>query len=107
MLAIVREVAGLSGGCVDENQIGCVNVFVVVRMRDDDGERSAIGRDLWIGDAKDFADPGEVEDFARRSGDGRTGRGCCCRWALTGNARIEDKGCRKKTGQKTFHGIAP
>ena len=71
MLAIVREEARLAGGGIDEDQVGCVDVFFVVRMRDDDDEGFSVWRDLWVGDAENLAHPCEIEDFARSGGDGQ------------------------------------
>ena len=71
MLAIVREIARLAGCSINQHEIGCVDVFVVVGMRDDYGERFAVGRNLRVGYAENLAYPGEIENFAGSGGDGQ------------------------------------
>ncbi len=105
MLAIVREVACLSVCGIDQHQIGCVDVFIVVRMRYDDCQRFTVRRDLWIGNAEDLADPGEIKNLARRGGDRQARRGCCSGRALAEEARVQHEEHSKNWRQKTLHGF--
>ena len=107
VLAIVGEVARFTGGDVDQHEVGCVDVLVVVWMRDHNGQRfchrakspDRLTRRILPTQARSKTLPGVQEWAGERSPSG--GR------ALTEQARAERNEHCEKTRQETLHAIDP